>query len=38
MEKCTCCSGHEKLCIDNVPIFHDLTLEEKESIMNASVH
>ena len=38
MESCTCCSCNEKLCIDNVPIFHDLTLEEKESIMDASVH
>lgn len=38
MDRCTCCSGHGRLCIDNVPIFHDLDPEEKESIMNASVH
>jgi len=38
VKSCTCCSCNEKLCIDNVPIFNDLTLEEKKSIMDASVH
>jgi len=38
MNYCTSCSGHGHLCIDNIPIFHDLTQEEKENVMNASTH
>lgn len=38
MENCTSCSCQGHLCIDNVPIFHDLTQEEKESVMDASTH
>lgn len=38
MESCTSCSCHEHLCIDNIPIFDDLTKEEKESVMEASTH
>ncbi|MFA9423642.1 MAG: Crp/Fnr family transcriptional regulator [Sedimentibacter sp.] len=38
MENCTSCSCHGHLCIDNIPIFNDLTHEEKESVMDASHH
>lgn len=37
MNTCTHCD-HDHYCIDNVPIFHDLLPEEKESIMNSSNH
>lgn len=32
------CNNHCEMCIDKIPIFHDLTLEEKESIMDSSTH
>ena len=37
---CKQCSGHShgNLCIDNIPLFSDLTAQEKESVMNASAH
>lgn len=36
---CKQCSGdHENLCIDNIPLFSDLTIEEKKSVMNAASH
>lgn len=39
MDSCKHCSSrHGNLCIDNIPIFHDLTSEEKESVMDASTH
>lgn len=47
MENCKCCShgpcghgscNHESFCIDNIPIFRDLPVEIKESIMNSSNH
>ncbi len=38
MENCTNCQCHGRLCIDNIPIFNDLTLEEKESVMDSSHH
>lgn len=38
MKTCTHCNHDEHYCIDNIPIFHDLMLEEKESIMNSSNH
>jgi CRP/FNR family transcriptional regulator len=37
MKTCTHCN-HENYCIDNVPIFHDLLPDEKESIMDSSNH
>lgn len=37
MKTCTHCSN-EHYCIDNVPIFHDLLPDEKESIMDSSNH
>ncbi|MGD9566977.1 MAG: Crp/Fnr family transcriptional regulator [Sedimentibacter sp.] len=37
MNTCTHCS-HEHYCIDTVPIFRDLTQDEKESILNSSNH
>lgn len=37
MKTCTHC-GDQHYCIDNVPIFHDLLPDEKESILNSSNH
>lgn len=37
LKTCMHCD-HDHYCIDNVPIFQDLLIEEKESIMNSSNH
>lgn len=36
MEVCSCNCSHEHYCIDNIPIFLDLSPEIKESIMDSS--
>src|SRR5690554_1658891 len=39
METCNSCGcSHEHYCIDNIPIFLDLSPEIKESIMDSSSH
>lgn len=37
VKTCNHCSNNS-YCVDNIPIFQDLSLDEKESIMNASSH
>ncbi len=38
MKTCTHCGHEDHYCIDNVPIFRDLSLDEKMSIMDQSSH
>ncbi len=38
MKSCNHCNHEDHYCIDNVPIFHDLLKDEKESIMDSSNH
>lgn len=38
MKSCSHCNHEAHSCIDNIPIFHDLLADEKESIMDSSNH
>lgn len=38
MKTCNSCNNHGHYCIDNIPIFHELTTEEKKDIMDSSSH
>lgn len=38
MKTCTCTHCSEYYCVDNIPIFKDLTTDEKESILDSSDH
>ncbi|WP_326907335.1 Crp/Fnr family transcriptional regulator [Sedimentibacter sp. MB31-C6] len=38
MKTCNSCNNHGHYCIDNIPIFHELTPEEKKDIMDSSSH